>query len=173
MRTMKTTRPRLNVVVGADAIAQCGYIVQCSNLRFIFRGVVVAEAQAVADEVNKGAESAASPFDALEAGAESYFEAMVEPGRARLLLVEGPAVLGLDQMAAIDDEAGTQTLRLGLAAALHDGIDPAELECLASMLSAAFDRAALHLTQGAGIESIRAATTRILAGLLPKGGSAD
>ena len=38
------------------------------------------------------------------------------PGRTRLLLLDGPAVLGRAEMDAIDDRHGSRTLREGLAA---------------------------------------------------------
>ena len=45
---------------------------------------------------------AGSAREALLIGASAYFDAMVEPGRTRLLLLEAPAVLGLESVVAID-----------------------------------------------------------------------
>ena len=72
---------------------------------------------------------------------------MAVPGRTRLLLLEGPAVLGPDHMAEIDRSTGGDSLRDGLAAALPPPqLATIPLDALADLLSAAFDRAALAIS---------------------------
>ncbi|MEX0350415.1 MAG: TetR/AcrR family transcriptional regulator [Paracoccaceae bacterium] len=111
----------------------------------LFRAVVTAEAAALAQAIDTAADPDENP---LAQGSAAYFEAMAAPGRARLLLVDGPAVLGWDEMDAIDAGGGRASLRVGLSHAAPD-LDPAELEALAITLSAAYDRAALAIAEGA------------------------
>jgi AcrR family transcriptional regulator len=124
----------------------------------LFRAVVKEEAEAVAMAIKAASVGQEAP---LLKGAEAYFEAMKAPRRARLLLIEGPAVLGLDGMAAIDIAAGGETLREGLAHSLP-GRSEAEIAALAEMVSAGFDRAALAIAGGAATAPYLAAFRAML-----------
>jgi len=124
----------------------------------LFRAVVTAEAEALGAAINKSAVVADIPMDA---GSAAFFQAMREPGRARLLLVDGPAVLGHSEMAAIDAGGGRQSLHQGLTAAMPQA-DPAEVDALSDVLSAAYDRAALAITEGQPPEPYISAMTRLV-----------
>ena len=93
---------------------------------------------------------------------------MTVPGRARLLLLDGPAVLGPQTMAELDRSLGGATLRQGLAEAMRR-VDPVELDALADCLSAAFDRAALAIAGGADPAPYCAAITRLIDATLRTG----
>lgn len=125
----------------------------------LFRAVVVAEAEALGQAINKSAR--ASDDDPMTAGSAAFFQAMSKPGRARLLLIDGPAVLGHSEMAAIDAGGGRQSLREGLTATLPQA-DAAELDALSDVLSAAYDRAALAITEGQPAEPYIKAMTRLI-----------
>ena len=73
-----------------------------ADKRALFRAVVVAESRAVAEAVERSAPGGHDPVADLVTGGEAYLDAMAEPGRSRLLLVEAPAVLGPADAAAID-----------------------------------------------------------------------
>lgn len=132
----------------------------------LFRAVAEAEAATVAAEIEAEAADAASAQDALTHGTAAYFRAMAEPGRSRILLLDGPAVLGPEVMGRIDAESGAGSLRAGLAAALGDRIETLPLDALAAVLSAGFDRAALDIAGGAASAPYEAAVTALIDGLL-------
>ncbi|TQV77819.1 TetR/AcrR family transcriptional regulator [Denitrobaculum tricleocarpae] len=135
----------------------------------LFRATLREEARAVADHIEQETEEARSALEAMTRGADSYFAAMSVPGRVRLLLLDGPAVLGHAEMAEIDQETGGEELRQGLAYAMEKGaLAPLPLEAMTSILSAAFDRAALAIAQGAPAEDYKAAIRRMLEGLLKR-----
>ncbi len=113
----------------------------------LFREVVAQEALAVADEIEAAVAPAQLPVEALRAGAEAYLDAMTVPGRTRLLLIEGPAVLGLEAMRTLDEANAERTLVAGLAAAMEVS-DRTSVAPMAALLSAAFDRAALAIDDG-------------------------
>jgi len=137
----------------------------------LFRAVVVHEAKAVADQIKSEAADSYAPLTALLAGAEAYFNAMAVPGRARLMLIEGPAVLGHAEMIRIDQETGGAELLEGLKAGAAKGaLDGAPLHALADILSAAFDRAALAIAEGEPAADYKRATAVILSSLLAKTG---
>ncbi|WP_028796172.1 TetR/AcrR family transcriptional regulator [Thalassobaculum salexigens] len=127
----------------------------------LFRAVVTAEAAALAEAIDRATIPVAAPRKALIEGTGAYFAAMTVPGRARLLLLDGPAVLGPQTMAELDRSQGGATLRQGLGEAMRR-IDPEELDALADCLSAAFDRAALAIAGGADPAPYCAAITRLI-----------
>lgn len=112
----------------------------------VFRAVVIAEAEALGAEIATAAQSA-RPETALEQGTNAFFNAMSQPGRARILLIDGPAVLGIDEMTRIDAGNGRATLTEGLRSLRPDLTEDA-LDTLGEILSAAFDRAALAVAHG-------------------------
>jgi hypothetical protein len=93
------------------------------------------------------------------------------PGRTRLLLLDGPAVLGHAEMNAIDARHGARTLREGLAHAMREGEIPRlPLGATTALLSAAFDRAALAIDAGASVRDYVAAMAAMIDGLVRKSG---
>ncbi|MTI45224.1 TetR family transcriptional regulator [Roseibium hamelinense] len=134
----------------------------------ILRAVIHAESQAVADEISAKTDPGQAPPDAFMHGAKAYFTAMKTPGRAHLLLLEGPNVLGLEEMAEIDRQTGQGTLIDGLQHAAAHGQLPAgiSIDALADLLSALFDRAALAIASGADEGAYVTATQTLLTGVL-------
>ncbi|WP_417817527.1 TetR/AcrR family transcriptional regulator [Tritonibacter scottomollicae] len=129
--------------------------------RALFHAVVQQEAEAVTQAIQVAGQGAVGE-GALTAGSRAFFTAMQIDGRAQLLLVDGPSVLGVQEMDRIDAGGGRAALRLGLAAAQPD-LPAGELDARATVLSAAFDRAALAITQGDGApEDFEAAMAALL-----------
>ena len=128
----------------------------------LFEAVIRKEASAVATAITEAARDIADPMIALEVGADAYLDAMAMPGRTRLLLIDGPAVLGRALMDDIDRENPGSTLVEGLAEATGRPVD-AFVEALASLLSAAFDRAALDIGAGAAHAPYRQLIKQLLA----------
>jgi AcrR family transcriptional regulator len=114
----------------------------------LFHAVARQVAQEVAVEIEKRSRRHKQPLDALLAGARAYFAAMADQGRARLLLLEAPAVLTADQVMELSDLAGFRALREGLQVAMGTGKPSAPMHELSELLSAAFDRAALAIARG-------------------------
>ncbi|CUH68087.1 Potential acrAB operon repressor [Thalassovita autumnalis] len=133
----------------------------------LFRAVVQQEAATLAAEIDQGA--VADSGDPLTSGSRAFFASMAKEGRARLLLIEGPAVLGLAEMAEIDAGGGRQSLMLGLQQARPD-LAEAELQALSDVLSAAFDRAALAVSQGQSESPYLAAMEQVMASLMAPSG---
>jgi AcrR family transcriptional regulator len=133
----------------------------------LFRTVIEAEAEAVAKAIEAKTTEPASARDALIDGANAFFDAMAVPGRARLLLVDGPAVLGHEEMNRIDRSAGGAELIEGLAYARDQNeLRDLPIEPLADLLSAAFDRAALAINAGEDPETYRTAIAGLIDALM-------
>ena len=116
----------------------------------LFRAVIFEEYQAVAKEINTSAKQAAvSAVEALQQGSRGYLKAMSDKGRVRIMLRDGPSVLGQSELDDIDRETSADTLRQGLAVAIEAGeIVALPINALTVQLSALFDRAALAVSEG-------------------------
>ncbi len=132
----------------------------------LFRAVLEREADAVARDIRDQTVPLGGGIDSFLLGANAYFAAMAEAGRARLLLVEGPAVLGLAEMDRIDKATGGAELRVGLEEAFAGTkLAGTSISAITDILSAAFDRAALAIAEGASARSYKAAIKLIVTGL--------
>jgi AcrR family transcriptional regulator len=144
-------------IVAAAHVTRGALYHHFADKRDLFRAVLEREARAVAEEIEASASPNLSPQDALVEGSMAYLEAMSVPGRTRLLLVDGPAVLGPAEMAAIDEAHAARTLREGLEAIAASLQRPFPVPAMTALLSAAFDRAALAIESGAEPAEFKAA----------------
>lgn len=141
-----------------------------ADKRALFRAVVEAEAAAVAQEIESAARPGLPPLKALSKGGAAFLEAMQVAGRTQLLLIDAAAVLGREELDAIDARHGGRTLREGLAAAMQAGALPKlPLAAIAQLLSAVYDRAALAIAAGADPGEWRRLIDTVLAGLAAPG----
>ena len=137
----------------------------------LFRAVVEHEAEAVAREIEQSFVPVSGPETmsaraALLAGSDAYFEAMRLPGRTRLLLLDGPAVLGRPALDEIDSRHGNRTLHEVLAGMMDAGeMRRLPLDALTELLGAAFDRAALAIEAGAPAAAYRESLAALIDGL--------
>lgn len=91
--------------------------------RALFRATLEREAQAVAARIETVSTASGTPREALLSGAGAYFDAMAEPGRTRLLLLEAPAVIGFEAMGAIERDNAEDTLKTGLSDLLGPDVE--------------------------------------------------
>lgn len=117
----------------------------------LLRAVLTEEYRAVAQEIDASAEAVSgTAIDALKQGSRGYLRAMATEGRVRIMLRDGPAVLGQAVLDEIDRSTSEESLRLGLLAAIDAGEIPAlPIDALTVQLSALFDRVALAVSEGA------------------------
>ncbi|MCT8991235.1 TetR/AcrR family transcriptional regulator [Chelativorans sp. SCAU2101] len=153
-------------IVAAAGLTRGALYHHFADKQALFKAVVEREAQRVAEEIERQAGRASSPAEALTLGGDAFLAAMAVPGRTRLLLLDGPAVLGRAVMDEIDGRHGNRTLRDGLAAAMQAGaVRALPLEPLTALLAAAYDRAALAIETGADAESFRTVLAALIRAL--------
>lgn len=158
-------------IVAAAGLTRGALYHHFSDKQALFAAVVEAEAAAVADEIDKATPDELDPKKALITGGEAFLGAMAQPGRTRLLLLDGPAVLGRAAMDAIDGRHAGRTLREGLIAAIKAGNLPAlPQDALTGLLAAMFDRAALAMETGAAAEDYRETIAAVIDGLTAQSG---
>jgi AcrR family transcriptional regulator len=129
-------------IVAAAGVTRGALYHHFADKEALFDAVIRAEAEAVAADIEAEDFKGLSPAKAVIRGGEAFLQAMLAPGRTRLMLIEAPAVIGSVRLAEIDRDTGGRTLVAGLAAA---GIDSPEL---AQLMSAGYDRVALAMEQG-------------------------
>jgi AcrR family transcriptional regulator len=130
------------------------------------------EAVLEAVEVDLGSKAAGSvtPTSALEQlgqALEGFLDASTEPEVRRILLVDGPAVLGWDRWREIEAKFGLGALTHVLRAGIDDGsIDVADPEVIAHLLLSAVDEAALFIAHAEDWGVARAQAGRAVTTLL-------
>jgi len=137
----ETSTPQIVKIAGVTRGALYHHF---SDKKGLFRAVIEGEAEQVAHQIKTSSPIETTARQALVDGSLAYFEAISVPGRAELLLIEGPSVLGLVEMAEIDALTSGDDLKNGLDHAVKQGeLQPVPTRELSDILSAAFDRAAL------------------------------
>lgn len=130
----------------------------------LFQAVAMQMADEVAAAIQQESSEAGSALDGLRLGAKAYFSAMAEQDRARILLLEAAAVLDREQLRVLSDAAGSHELQAGLLSILP--VDSAvPIGALTELLSAAFDRAALEIANGASVNDYEKAVNHVLEAL--------
>ncbi|MBP2236055.1 AcrR family transcriptional regulator [Sinorhizobium kostiense] len=150
-------------IVAAAGLTRGALYHHFQDKKALFRALIEREAREVASSIERSTVEGLPPREALLAGAAAYFDAMAVPGRVRLLLLDGPAVLGVGEMATIDAAHGGRTLEEGLVAAMApQGLEKKAIKAMAFLLSAAFDRAALEIDAGAARADYAYAIDRLI-----------
>jgi len=110
---------------------------------------------------------AIEPLAAMRAGAEMFLQAATEPEAQRIVLLDGPAVLGWDRWREIAAEHGLGLIEATLQAAIEAGaISEQPVRPLAHVLMGALDEAAMLVARAAEPERMRAEVGRTLDALL-------
>lgn len=114
-----------------------------SSKPLLFSAVVAAQQQLIADAITV-ATADSDTNAALRDGSHAFLDAITRPSAARILLVDGPAVLTWESWRRFDAEGPALQLREGLA---EVGVAPALLDALTAALSGAMNELALWLSE--------------------------
>ncbi|OLT36281.1 TetR family transcriptional regulator [Actinomadura sp. CNU-125] len=116
----------------------------------LFRAVLAEVQGEVAARVAATADAEDDPWARLLAGCKAFLTASTAPGVQRIMLVDGPAVLGWSEWRAMDEGASARHLVDALTDLVERGtIAPCPVEPLAHLLSGAMNEAALWLAGSA------------------------
>lgn len=150
--------------VAADAGATRGAVYHhFGSKEGLFRAVLDAAHQQVGETVAAAADAAGDPWDGFVVGCETFVRASLDDRVRRVLLVDGPAVVGMTAWRA-GDAAGSGRHLAEAVDELRVGglIDPALGPALVPMLSGALNEAALWVADAADREEAIADTLRVL-----------
>jgi AcrR family transcriptional regulator len=116
------------------------------------------------------------PAQLIAAGVLHYLLAASEPARRRILLIDGPAVIGWRKWRDIDDRYFGAGTRAAVRAVLGEGAAEGEVEVLAHLLLGAVMEAALMCAvaddPGRTARELSAAIGRMMQGLRPRAAGA-
>ncbi|MFC7933836.1 TetR/AcrR family transcriptional regulator [Streptomyces cinereoruber] len=135
----------------------------------LFRAVLEQVQQEVATRVAATADAQRDSWSQLTAGCHAFLEATTDPSVQRIMLVDGPAVLGWRSWRAMTEATSGRHLAHALTALVLEGAIPAQpVAPLTHLLSGAMNEAALWLAaseDAADLAATRQALTQILEAL--------
>jgi len=133
----------------------------------LFRAVLVQVSAETAQRVLIAALAIDDPWEALVVGADAFLDASVTPEVQRIMLVDGPAVLGWDVWRAADADYGLEMLAQAIQRAIDTGrIIPQPAKALAHVLLGALDEAAMVVARADDPEAAREEMGRTVRHLL-------
>ncbi|MBQ1015508.1 TetR/AcrR family transcriptional regulator [Micromonospora sp. M51] len=132
----------------------------------LFQAVLTQVQQEVGDRVAAIADAQPDPWSRLTAGCQAFLTASADPEFQRIMLIDGPAVLGWHEWRALDEAASGRHLADALADLIAAGmIAPQPVAPLSHLLSGAMNEAALWLagsTDPADLAATQAALSRLI-----------
>jgi AcrR family transcriptional regulator len=143
----------------------------------LFRAVMDAVAaelahQLIAGQLSRATAETDGAWDQLREGVQAFLDACTGSDFQRIVLIDGPAVLGPGAWSDLVEQHGLGLLRTWLQRAIDDHqIDPLPAEPFARLLAALIAEASLYIGQAAEPSGARAEAggivDRILTGLRP------
>jgi len=133
----------------------------------LFRAVLVQISAETMQRVLEAAASSEDPFEELVLGAEAFLDACMNPEVQRIVLTDGPSVLGWDVWRAIDTDHGLGLLEAAVQHAMDAGrLLPGSAAAVAQVLSGALDEAAMLVARADDPPVARAEMGRTIRRLL-------
>jgi AcrR family transcriptional regulator len=161
--------------VGTEQIVQAAGVTrgalyhQFRDKAALFAAVAETVQAEIAQRITAGAQAdqLTDPMAVLHAGMRRFLEACADPLVERILLLDGPAVLGWQAWRELADRYGLGLLQSGLQAAIDAGaITPQPVVPLAHVLIGALDECALYVARAEDPAAARQQVTAILQQLL-------
>ena len=129
---------------------------QFRDKRDLFQGVFEQMEGDLAGRIAKAARSARGSWDKLLAGCQACLDAYLDPAIRRVVLVDGPSVLGRETWHQIDGAYALEMVRRGLEAAVDDGVMARQpLAPLAALLVGALNEAGMVISHAADVRTAR------------------
>jgi AcrR family transcriptional regulator len=156
-------------IVGAAGVTRGALYHHFGGKRDLFEAVYERVESELSRRIAEGAiaANAADPLAAMRAGAEQFLHAATEPEAQRIVLLDGPAVLGWDRWREIAAEHGLGLIEASVGAAIEAGaIAVQPVRPLSHMLMGALDEAALLVARADQPEEALAEVSETLDSLL-------
>ncbi|WP_138896745.1 TetR/AcrR family transcriptional regulator [Streptomyces chryseus] len=138
----------------------------------LFRAVLEQVQQEVAAHIAATADAREDAWDQLTSGCQAFLSASTDPALQRIMLVDGPAVLGWRDWRAMNEATSGRHLAEALTVLIREGTIPAQpVAPLTHLLSGAMNEAALWLAasqSSADLADTRQALARMLEALRAK-----
>lgn len=118
------------------------------NKRGLFQAVLESVQKEMGDRVEAEASQSENLWEQLILGCRAFITAAVEPQNRRILLIDGPAVLGWEAWRKMDEQNSMRHLREQLQLMQEQGLlKPVPLDAMTHFLSGALNESALWIAQ--------------------------
>jgi AcrR family transcriptional regulator len=140
----------------------------------LFRAVFEQLETELADQVARAALAGSDALEQLRLGCDAFLDTCLDPAVQRIVIVEGPAVLGWETWYEIEERYGHGLVVAGVAAAVDAGlVEQQPVEPLANVLFGALAQAGMVVARaddpGAARTEMEAAMDRLLDALRASG----
>jgi|HubBroStandDraft_1064217.scaffolds.fasta_scaffold13996_4 AcrR family transcriptional regulator len=156
-------------IVSRAGVAKGAFYHHYPSKEIVFVNVLEMIQASLAREVAAVSAKADTPVDRLRLGLGAYVEACQRPRVRKVLLLDGPSVLGWQRWREIDDKYFGKMTQRTVAAALGPSAGPLHVSAVAALISGAFAEAAMLSVSSAASafapKDLRAAMDVLLAGL--------
>jgi len=159
----------LSEIVAASGVTKGALYHHFDSKAELFRAVLTQVQQEVGEQVAAAADAEPNPWTQLTSGCAAFLRACADPLVQRIMLIDGPAVLGWHEWRALDEANSARHLHEALESLVGAGIlVPQPIAPLTRLLSGAMNEAALWLATTPDTDALPDTITaldRLLAGL--------
>jgi AcrR family transcriptional regulator len=157
-------------IVGRARVTRGALYHHFEDKRDLFRAVYEDLERELAERLTAAAAAERRPERHLEVGCEAFLDACLEPAVQRIVLTDGPAVLGWELWREIDAQYGLGLVRTALEMAMEGGyIARQPVTPLAHLVLGALNEAGLYIARARDVKKARgevgASVRRLLDGL--------
>ncbi len=160
-------RASLDAIAAGAAVTKGAIYHHYADKRGLFRAVFEDVERQMVAQIERVAERSATPFEGVRRGCETFLDVVLQENVARIVLTDGPSVLGWSTWRAIDNAIGGRSLREGLEAAMRAReIARVDLDALTALISGSLNEAALAIAESKNPERVRRSVLGALRHLL-------
>ncbi|NUP29345.1 MAG: TetR/AcrR family transcriptional regulator [Nocardia sp.] len=145
----------LSEIVAAAGVTKGALYHSFDSKLALFRAVLADVQNEVGARVAAAADAEPDPWTQLVTGCETFLTTCTTPDIQRIMLIDGPAVLGWQEWRALDETASARHLGEALTTLVADGVIPPQpIPPLTHLLSGAMNEAALWLATAPGPDAL-------------------
>ncbi|MEU0487507.1 helix-turn-helix domain-containing protein [Streptosporangium sp. NPDC006013] len=149
-------------IVRAAAVTKGALYHHFDSKAALFHAVVEQVQREVGERVSAAADAHDDPWEQLVAGCRAFLAVSRDPDIQRIMLVDGPAVLGWNEWRAMDEASSARHLTEALVMLIEAGVIARRpVEPLARLLSGAMNEAALWLARSTDPGDLPAVTEEL------------
>lgn len=129
------TDASIDAIVRATGVTKGALYHHFDTKADVFRAVFEREEASLATRLREAASGHHDAWDQLRSGCQAFLEACLEPPVRRIKMLDGPAVLGWDEVRRIEERHTIRMLRGGIKAAVDaELMVPGDLEARTTLL---------------------------------------
>ncbi|MFD0676375.1 MULTISPECIES: TetR/AcrR family transcriptional regulator [unclassified Paenibacillus] len=137
------------------------------NKKGLFHVVLESVQKEVAERIETEAAKSDDVWEQLLLGCRAFVAAAVEPQNKRVMLIDGPAVLGWETWRIMDEHNSMRLLRGQLQIMEQQGcLKPVSIDAMTHCLSGSLNESALWITQMPDYQQSLEATMRVISHML-------